>query len=84
MTLLGVQDEGLDVSVSIRSHANPESASKNKLQPYLVEKILPNGKILCVEPISRHHAPDLSQLSFSSHGRQGQGAFLSCGHDAYL
>ena len=44
MDLLNVRDEGLDVPVGIRPHANPESASKNKLQPYLVEKKLPNDK----------------------------------------
>ena len=44
MDLLHVPDEGLTMPVGVRPHANPESASKNKLQPYYVEKALPNGK----------------------------------------
>src|SRR5215216_256464 len=44
MDLLHVRDEGLEVPIGIRPHGNPESASKNKLQPYLVEKALLNGK----------------------------------------
>ena len=44
MDLLHARNEGLDVPVGIRPHANPESASKNKLQPFLVEKTLPNSK----------------------------------------
>ena len=42
--MLNIRDEGLDVPVGARPHANPESANKNKLQPYLVEKKLPNDK----------------------------------------
>ena len=44
MDLLHVLDEGLNTPVGVRPHANPESASKNKLQPYYVEKKLPSGK----------------------------------------
>ena len=44
MDLLQVRDEGLNKPVGVRPHANPESASKNKLQPYYVEKTLPSGK----------------------------------------
>jgi hypothetical protein len=44
MQLLHVRDEGLNVPVGVRPHANQESANKNKLQPFLVEKTLANGK----------------------------------------
>ena len=44
MTLLGVPDEGLATPQGVRPHANPESANKNKLMPYYVEKRLSNGK----------------------------------------
>jgi len=44
MDLLHVPDDGLDTPVGVRPHGNPESASKDKLQPYYVEKALPNGK----------------------------------------
>ena len=44
MDLLRVPDEGLNTPVGVRPHANPESANKNKLQPYYVEKLLPSGK----------------------------------------
>ena len=44
MTLLGVQDEGLATTQGVRPHANPESANKNKLQPFYVEKKLSSGK----------------------------------------
>ena len=44
MDLLQVPDEGLNMPVGVRPHANPESASKNKLQPYYVAKTLPIGK----------------------------------------
>ena len=44
MDLLQVCDEGLNKTVGVRPHANPESANKNKLQPYYVEKMLPSGK----------------------------------------
>ena len=44
MDLLQVPDAGLDTPVGVRPHANPESANKNKLQPYYVEKLLPSGK----------------------------------------
>ena len=44
MTLLGVPDEGLATPQGVRPHANPESANKNKLMPYYVEKLLPSGK----------------------------------------
>ena len=30
--------------LQVRPHANSESANKNLLQPFLVEKVLPNGK----------------------------------------
>ena len=44
MTLLGVLDEELATPQGVRPHANPESANKNKLMPYYVEKRLSNGK----------------------------------------
>ena len=44
MDMLNIRDEGLDVPVGACPHANPESANKNKLQPFLVEKTLPSGK----------------------------------------
>ena len=44
MALLHVRDEGLNSPIRVRPHANPESANKNKLQQYLVEKKLPNDK----------------------------------------
>ena len=44
MELLLIPDEGLDTLVGVRPHANSESANKNKLMPYLVEKTLPNKK----------------------------------------
>ena len=44
MDLLQVPDDGLTTPVGVRPHANPESASKNRLQQYYVEKVLPNGK----------------------------------------
>ena len=44
MDLLQVPDDGLDTPVGVRPHANSESANKDKLQPYYVEKALPNGK----------------------------------------
>ena len=44
MDLLQVPDEGLNTPIGVRPHANPKSASKNKLQPYYVEKTLPSGK----------------------------------------
>ena len=43
MDLLQVRDEGLNTPVGVRPHANPESANKNKLQPF-VEKTLPSKK----------------------------------------
>ena len=42
--MLHVSDEGLEVPIGVRPHANAESANKNKLQPFLVEKKLPNDK----------------------------------------
>ena len=42
--MLLVLDEGLNTPVGVRPHANSESANKNKLMPYLVEKALPNKK----------------------------------------
>ena len=44
MDLLQVPDEGLNTPVDVVPHANSESANKNKLQPYYVEKLLPSGK----------------------------------------
>ena len=44
MDLLQVHDEGLNKPVGVRPHANPESANKNKLQPYYVEKLLPSAR----------------------------------------
>ena len=44
MDLLQVPDDGLTTPVGVRPHANPESASKNRLQQYYVEKVLPSGK----------------------------------------
>ena len=43
MTLLHVRDEGPDVPVGAHPHGNPESANKDKLMSFLVEKKLPNG-----------------------------------------
>ena len=44
MDLLHIPDDGLHTPVGVRPHANSESANKNLLQPFLVEKVLPNGK----------------------------------------
>ena len=44
MDLLQIPDEGLNTTVGVRPHANPESANKNKLQPYFVEKKHANDK----------------------------------------
>ena len=44
MYLLHIPDDGLHTPVGVRPHANSESANKNQLQPFLVEKVLPNGK----------------------------------------
>lgn len=44
MDMLNIRDEGLDVPIGACPHANPEFATKNKLQPFLVEKTLPSGK----------------------------------------
>lgn len=44
MNLLQVPDAGLDMPVGIHPHANPESANKNKLQPFFVEKTVPSKK----------------------------------------
>ena len=48
MDLLHVPDDGLNTPVGVRPHANPESANKDKLQPYYVEKALANGKTTLV------------------------------------
>ena len=42
--MLHIPDDGLHTPVGVRPHANSESANKNLLQPFLVEKVLPNGK----------------------------------------
>ena len=47
MTLLGVPDEGLTTPQGVRPHANPESANKNKLMPYLVQKSLQKKETVC-------------------------------------
>ena len=44
MDLPHIPDDGLHTPVGVRPHANSESANKNLLQPFLVEKVLPNGK----------------------------------------
>ena len=44
MDLLHVPDDGLDSPTGVRPHANADSASKNKLQPFLVEKTLASKK----------------------------------------
>ena len=44
MALHNVPDEGLNTPVGVHPNANPESANKNKLMPYYVEKLLPSGK----------------------------------------
>ena len=44
MDLLRVPDDGLNTPVGVRPHANTESASKDKLQPFYVEKKLANDK----------------------------------------
>ena len=43
MTLLHVRDEGPDVPVGARPHGNAESANKDTLMPFMVEKNLPSG-----------------------------------------
>ena len=42
--LLHVPDDGLHTPVGVHPHSNSESANKNKLQPFYVEKVLPSGK----------------------------------------
>ena len=44
MDLLQIADEGLHNPVGARPHANPESANKDKLLPFYVEKTLASGK----------------------------------------
>ena len=44
MDLLQVPDEGLNTPVGVRPHVNLDSANKDKLLPYYVEKSLPSGK----------------------------------------
>ena len=44
MELLHVLDEGLGTPVGVRPHAKSESANKNKLMPFLVQKTLPSKK----------------------------------------
>ena len=44
MDFLQVPNEGLNTPVGVRPHANTESANKDKLLPYNVEKSLPSGK----------------------------------------
>ena len=44
MALLQVPDEGPNTPVGVRPHANTETANKNKLQQFYVEKTLPSGK----------------------------------------
>ena len=39
MDLLQVPDDGLNTPVGVRPHANPESANKDKIQPFYVEKV---------------------------------------------
>ena len=51
MELLNVPDEGLDTPVGVRPHANSESANKNKLMPFLVQKTLPSKKKVWVLPV---------------------------------
>ena len=43
MTLLKFREEGPDVRVGARPHDNAESANKDKLMPFMVEKKLHNG-----------------------------------------
>ena len=44
MDLLHIPDDGLHTPVGVHPHANSESANKDKLAPYYVEKALANGK----------------------------------------
>ena len=46
--MLHVCDEGLNVLVGVHPRDNPESANKNKLQLFHVEKKLANGTQSCV------------------------------------
>ena len=48
MDLLKVPNEGLHTPVGVRPHANAVSASKDKLQPFYVEKKLANEKTMWV------------------------------------
>ena len=48
MDLLQVPDDGLDSPVGVRPHANADSASKDRLAPFMVEKALANGKTTLV------------------------------------
>ena len=46
--MLRVPDEGLHMPIGVRPHANARSSSKDKLQPYYVEKKLANDKMTWV------------------------------------
>ena len=48
MDLLQVPDDGLNTPVGVRPHANVESANKERLAPFMVEKVLANGKTTLV------------------------------------
>ena len=48
MELLQVADDGLDTPVGVRPHGNTDSADKDKLTPFMVEKKLATGKIVSV------------------------------------
>ena len=67
MDLLQVPDDGLDTPVGVRPHANSESANKDKLQPFYVEKALANGKSAWVLNFSGYHVSHLPQLFVPSH-----------------
>ncbi|KAE8779396.1 hypothetical protein D1007_47608 [Hordeum vulgare] len=44
MDLLHIRDEGLEKLVGLRPHENPNAAPKEKLLPYLIEKVSPTGQ----------------------------------------
>ena len=48
MDLLQVADDGLDTPVGVRPHGNADSANKDKLTPFMVEKTLANSKTILV------------------------------------
>ena len=85
MAMLHVRDEGLNKRVGVHPHGNTESANKNKLQPYLVEKKLANDKKTWVlNPFLDIMHRIFRNTLFPRIGDKDKGACLSCGHDAHL